>query len=129
MRTRHTMALAIIGFGLVAFVPQTPYAQTTRPAYFVAVFDAPSEQEIRDTDYPALVPGAFQPFGGRYVISSPRTIPFDGQPPARIVVIEFESMEKLQAWRASKAFRSLYDPHKAAGVRSFAVEGVAQGVD
>ena len=130
MQTRYSIALAMIaGFGLVAFAPQTLYAQTTRPAYFVAVFDAASEQKVRDTDYPALAPGTFQPFGGHYVISSPRTIPFDGQPPLRIVVIEFESMEKLQAWHASKAFRSLYHPYKAAKVRAFAVEGFAQGAD
>ena len=130
MQARYTMVLAMIAsFGFVAFLAQAPYAQTTRPAYFVAVFDAASEQEIRETDHPSLAPATFQQFGGRYVIQSPRTIPFDGQPLVRIVVIEFGSMEKLQAWHASKAFRSLYDPYKAAKVRAFAVEGFAQSAD
>ncbi len=130
MQARYIMVLAMIAsFGFVAFLAQAAYAQTTRPAYFVAVFDAASEQEIRETDHPSLVPATFQQFGGRYVIQSPRTIPFDVQPPMRIVVIEFESMEKLQAWHASEAFRSFYDPHKAAKVRAFAVEGFAQGAD
>ena len=130
MQARRTIALAMLaGFGVVAFLAQAFCAQVSRPAYFVAVFDAGSEQDVRNTNHPSLDPGTFQQFGGRYVIHSPRTTPFDGQPPARIVVIEFDSMEKLQAWRASKAFKSLYDPHKAGEVRSFAVEGLAQGAD
>jgi len=130
MQRRCAIALAMIaGFAPVAFVSQTLCAQPDPPAYYVAVFDFGSEQEVSDTDHPSLAPGAFQPFGGRYVISSPRTIPFDGQPPARIVVIEFGSMERLQAWRASKAFKNLYDARKAAKVRDFAVEGIARGGD
>ena len=130
MQTHYTVALSMIaGLGLVAFVAQALHAQTSRPAYFVTVFDAESEQEIRDTDYPSLAPGSFQAFGGRYAIHSGRTIPFDGQPPTRIVVIEFDSMEKLQAWHTSEAFRNLYDRHRSAKVRAFAVEGVIRGVE
>ena len=130
MQTRYTVALAMIaGFGLIAFAAQVLCAQTNRPAFFVTVFDAESEQEIRDTDYPSLAPGSFQPFGGRYAIHSGRTIPFDGQPPTRIVVVEFDSMEKLEAWRASAAFKNLYDRHRSAKVRAFAVEGVIPGAE
>ncbi|HML08276.1 MAG TPA: DUF1330 domain-containing protein [Xanthobacteraceae bacterium] len=130
MKTRYPVTLALIaGFGLLVLASQTLDAQARRHAFFVTVFDAESEQEVLNTDYPSLAPATFQPFGGRYAIQSARTIPFDGQPPTRIVVVEFDSMEKLLAWHESAAFRSSYDPHRSARVRAFAVEGMPQGAE
>ena len=50
---------------------------------------------------------------------------FGGQSPMQIVVVAFDSMEKLQAWHQSDAFNTLYDIHKISSVRAFAVKGVA----
>jgi uncharacterized protein (DUF1330 family) len=50
-------------------------------------------------------------------------VTFDGKPPNQIVVIAFDSIANAQAWRASNAFREMYDVNKIANVRAFAVEG------
>jgi uncharacterized protein (DUF1330 family) len=128
MITRLIGAMALIAsFGLGAFATQVVKTQASPPAYFVTLFGGQSDQEIMDTDYPSLSPGTFQQFGGHYIIHSGRTVTFDGQPPMRIVVIAFDSMERLQAWHRSDAFERLYDIHKITNVRAFAVEGVAPG--
>lgn len=121
-------AVAVVAsFGLGAFATQLLEIQASRPAYFVTLFGDQSDQEIMGTDYPSLSPGTFQQFGGHYIIHTGRTITFDGQPPMRIVVVAFDSMERLQAWHQSDAFKKLYDIHKISNVRAFAVEGVAPG--
>jgi uncharacterized protein (DUF1330 family) len=124
IRLIGTLAL-LASFGLGALANQFLETQASPPAYFVTLFGGQSDQEIMDTDYPSLSPGSFQQFGGRYIIHTGRTITFDGQPPMQIVVVAFDSMEKLQAWHQSDAFNTLYDIHKISSVRAFAVKGVA----
>ena len=124
--TRLIGTLALVAsFGLGAVGSQFLETQAARPAYFVTLFGDQSDQEIMDTDYPSLSPGTFQQFGGHYIIHTGRTVTYDGQPPMRIVVVAFNSLERLQAWHQSDAFKKLYDIHKISNVRAFAVEGVA----
>ena len=117
----------IASFGLGVFAAPALHLPEVAPAYFVTLFDTELASEMMNTDYPSLAPGTFQPFGGHYIIHSGRTISFDGQPPKQIVVIMFDSMERLQAWHDSKAFKQSYDLYKIAKVKAFAVEGVAPG--
>lgn len=130
MKMQHpyiTLLAIIAGFGLGAFVVTGLRSENAAPAYFVTLFDTALESEMTSTNYPSLAPATFQPFGGHYLIHSGRTIRFDGQPPKQIVVIAFDSMERLQAWHSSEAFKQLYDVYKIAKVKAFAVEGVAPG--
>ena len=121
MKTRYTVTLAMIaGFGFGAVAAQTLHAQATPPAYVITIFDT---QQVMNTSYPSLDPATFQPFGGRYIVHFGKTVTFDGQPPNQIVIIAFDSIENAQAWRASDAFRKMYDVNKIAKVRAFAVEG------
>lgn len=125
MTHRAAMALVLVaGFGLGALATTAVRSQSGRPAYFVTLFDTVSQSEVADTNYPSLAPASFQAFRGRYLIHSGRTVSFDGQPPKQIVVIAFENMERLQQWHRSEAFSQLYDVHKIAKVKAFAVEGV-----
>jgi uncharacterized protein (DUF1330 family) len=65
--------------------------------------------------------------GGRYVAAGKAT-PLEGEPPkTRIVVIAFDSLEKIQARRNSEKFkeaRKIGD--KYAKYRSYAIDGVPQ---
>ena len=79
-----------------------------------------------NTNYPLLAPSTFQPFGGHYVVHGGKMIAFEGQPPGQYVVVAFDSMEKVQAWRASDSFKQMYDRYKIGGLRVFAVEGATQ---
>lgn len=113
-------------FGSVlAFAQQNApgYSSPTPPVYVVTLF----EGEINlKTDYPSLNPATFQPFGGRYIVHGGKIVTFEGAPPGQYVVIAFDSMEKVQAWRASAAFKELRDIYKIGKLRVFAVEGTTQ---
>ncbi len=128
MKVRYVVMLSTIAnFGLGIFAAPALRLRDAPPAYFVTLFDTGSASELMSTDYPSLAPATFQPFGGHYIIHSGRTISFDGQPPKKIVVIAFDSMERLQEWHGSEAFKQLYDVYKIAKVKAFAVEGVVPG--
>jgi uncharacterized protein (DUF1330 family) len=77
-------------------------------------------------NYPSLDPATFQPYGGRYIVHGGKTVTFEGDSPGNYVVIAFDSMEKVQAWRASAAFKEMYDIYKIGKIRVFAVQGVSQ---
>jgi len=89
-----------------------------------------AEVEVTDPgkfeEYRKLVPPTIEAFGGRYVV---RGGAIDGREggwqPKRIVVIEFDDMERAKAWHDS----DLYAPARAlreasADTRMIVVEGV-----
>ena len=89
-----------------------------------------AEVEVTDPgkfeEYRKLVPPTIEAFGGRYVV---RGGAIDGREgswqPKRIVVIEFDDMERAKAWHDS----DLYAPARAlreasANTRMIVVEGV-----
>ena len=89
-----------------------------------------AEVEVTDPgkfeEYRKLVPPTIDAFGGRYVV---RGGVIDGREggwqPKRIVVIEFDDMERAKAWHDS----DLYAPARAlreasANTRMIVVEGV-----
>lgn len=122
MKTRYAVTFATMaGFGFGVLTARGLHAQSTPHAYVITLFDA---GQMVSSNYPSLAPATFQPFGGRYIIHSGRTITFDGEPPKQMVVVAFDSMEKALAWRTSDAFKEMYDIHNMANVRAFAVEGV-----
>ncbi len=115
MKTHYTVTLAMVaGFGLGAVAVQGPDPDAYAKEY------APKAQ--------ALIKAA----GGRLVAiggaaSAAKVIAFDGEAPKRAVVQVWDSMEKIQAWRANPEYielRKIGD--KYAKFRSFAVEGVPQ---
>ena len=90
-----------------------------------------AEVEVTDPgkfeEYRKLVPPTIDAFGGRYVVRGGGAI--DGREggwqPKRIVVIEFDDMERAKAWHDS----DLYAPARAlreasANTRMIVVEGV-----
>jgi uncharacterized protein (DUF1330 family) len=102
------------------------HAQCKPPVYYVG------ENDVTDPDGYAkeYIPRARELIiagGGRYVAAGKATS-LEGEPPkSRIVVLAFDSMEKIQAWRNSAAFkehRKIGD--KYAKFRSYAVDGVPQ---
>jgi uncharacterized protein (DUF1330 family) len=68
---------------------------------------------------------AIEEGGGKYVVRGGKTTSFQGTPPAsRVVVLQFESMDKAQAWWDSPGRKnSQLIGDKYATFRIFAVEG------
>src|SRR3954471_21952280 len=84
------------------------------PAYYVADFEVTDREAIRS--YSANVEATFAPCGGRFTVRGGDPVPLEGQPPkGRLVVIEFDSMERAQAWYNSPAYSQLRPTRQSAG--------------
>jgi uncharacterized protein (DUF1330 family) len=57
--------------------------------------------------YVAQVPPTLAPFGGRYVVRSGATEAIEGDPPGRIVILEFPDRAAALAWRSSPAYAAI----------------------
>ena len=57
--------------------------------------------------YVVQVPPTLGPFGGRYVVRSGATEAVEGEPPGRIVILEFPDRDAALAWRASPAYQAI----------------------
>src|SRR5208283_4695853 len=102
-----TPALALLaGVAIGGFAIHGTHAQGTPSVYVITELDvADNNKDAFSKDYAPLVPPTFQPFGGHYTVRGGNTVTFDGAPPKRIVVIAFDNMDKVKAWRASDAYK------------------------
>jgi uncharacterized protein (DUF1330 family) len=111
------------GFALGAAVTVGVHAQAKPPAYTIA--------EIEVTD-----PSTFQQYGqatgksvpeagGRIIVRGGKSFVVNGPPPKQIVVIQWESLEKAQAFFESEGYRKLVPIRdKSSHFRAFVIEGV-----
>ena len=115
----------VAGMAIGAAAIQGLHAQTKPQAYVVIpilkITDAETLKKI-----PAVVAPAIAAAGGHYVIRTDKTIKLDGNPPARLVVIGFDSVEKAQAY-ANHPVQQEVNKLLAASTESlsFIVEGTA----
>ena len=64
--------------------------------------------------------------GGQYVIRSEKFISLDGTPPARLVILKFDSVEKAQAFEKTTAQKEITAARmKTTDSLSFIVEGIS----
>jgi uncharacterized protein (DUF1330 family) len=127
MKAKYSVALAMAAsFALGAIAVHGLHAQARPPGYVVV------EAAVKDNDgyVKEFIPPAAKAIaeaGGKYVVRGGKTASFAGTPPAsRVVVLQFESMDKAQAWYDSpgrKDSQTIGD--KYATFRIFAVEGVS----
>ena len=127
MRTRNAVILAMIaGFGLGVVAVQSLHAQAKPPVYYV------SEVEIANPDayakeYQPKAGDIVRAAGGRYLATGAPTAIEGAKPATRAVVIVWDSMDAIMAWRNSDAFkvnRKLGE--KYATFRAFTLNGVPQ---
>jgi uncharacterized protein (DUF1330 family) len=125
MKTKYTVALAMAAsFALGALAVQGLHAQAKPPGY-VVVEVAVTDKDGYAKEFIPPAAKAIEEGGGKYVVRGGKTTSFQGTPPAsRIVVLQFESMDKAQAWWDSPG-RKNSQPigDKYATFRIFAVEG------
>ncbi len=77
--------------------------------------------------YKQLAPAAVAAYGGHYVARGGRTVTLEGDwQPERLVILQFESVERAQAWWDSPEYRDAKAlRHQAARSRMVVIEGVA----
>jgi uncharacterized protein (DUF1330 family) len=128
MKTHYTIALAMLaGFGLGTVAVQGLHAQAKAPVYQV------TEVEILDTeaylkDYVPKAGAAIRAAGGKFLALGGKTTAIEGEPPkSRITIQQWDSIEKIKAFRDSAAYKELQPLRdKLAKFRTYAVEGIVQ---
>ena len=128
MKTHHIVALAMFaGFGLGAVAVQGLHAQAKPPVYQIVEIDV-IDQAAYVKDYAPKAQAAIKASGGKFLAAGGKTTSIEGEPPkSRVVLQQWDSLEKIQAYRDSAAFKDLLPLRdKLAKFRSFVVEGVSQ---
>ena len=82
---------------------QTLHAQATPPA-FIIVENAVTNQDAYNKEYGPVIVKAVEDHGGKILVRGGKTLSFYGAPPkSRVGVIQFQSLEKAQAFADSRA--------------------------
>ena len=59
----------------------------------------------RYEDYKKMVPSTLEPYGGRFLVRGGKVQNLEGSwDPARMVIIEFDSVERAKAWWGSNEY-------------------------
>src|SRR5262245_50281463 len=128
MKIQHSLALAMLaGIGIGAAVVQTLHAQARPPVYYIAEIEV-TNQDAYTKEFVPLAQAAIKTSGGRFLAQGGKVTVFEGEPPKpRVVVQVWDSLEKIQTWRASAEFKaSRQVGERYAKFRSYAVEGLPQ---
>ncbi len=77
-------------------------------------------------DYTAVTPGLIAKFGGRFLVRGGESVTLEGpEATERIVVVEFESLERAEAMYRSEAYQAAIKLRAGAATAQFiAVAGV-----
>jgi uncharacterized protein (DUF1330 family) len=133
MKLHTGIALGVFaGIGIGAGTVQGLHARSTPPVYYVAEIDA-SDPEAYAKEYVPKAEAIIKAAGGRYVASggagsSGKLVGFEGEPPKiRVVILVWDSLEKIKAWRSSPEYlEARKTGDKYAKFRSFAVDALPQ---
>ena len=131
MRSNYKIAVAVTA-GIAIFAVQGLHAQSKPPVYFVAEIDV-TNPDAYAKEYAPKAQAIIKAAGGRFLAiggsaaTSGTVTAFDGDAPKRVVVQVWDSMEKIQAWRANPEYVELRKVgEKYAKFRSFAVDGLPE---
>ena len=126
-RTTMTVGLSILaGAALGAAAVETLHAQAKPLAFQIAEVTI-KDQDGFNKEFLPLIVKANADNGGKFLARGGKTLAIQGDPPApRIVIVQFDNLEKLQAAIDSSAFKdALAVGNKYATQRVYGVEGVA----
>jgi uncharacterized protein (DUF1330 family) len=122
----------LAGVAIGAAAVQGLYAQQKAPVYFVAEITV-SDPEGYAKEYAPKAQAIIKSHGGQFLAiggsggTGKSVIAFDGDPPKRLVVQRWASMDQIKGWREDPQYQQLREVGKKyATFRSFAVEGLEQ---
>ena len=82
-----------------------------------------SDPDVFQT-YVVQVPPTVAAFGGRYLVRSGASEAISGEPPGRLVILEFPDRETAKAWRTSPAYAAILPIRDASSTsRVYVVDG------
>jgi uncharacterized protein (DUF1330 family) len=127
MKKYIALALATLaGAALGAAAIQGLHAQAKPPAFNIAEITITNDEAYTKEYVPPILK-SIQDSGGKFIVRGGKIASVVGAPPApRITVIQFESLDKAQAWFNSPAYKAAQAiGDKYATFRAYQVEGVA----
>jgi uncharacterized protein (DUF1330 family) len=111
--------------GLVALAATLATAsQPAKKAYLLVQVDVTNPAQYQE--YAKLSPGIVAKFGGKYLARAGRTVTLEGPPArSRVVVLEFPSVERVEAFYNSPEYVAARKVRAGAGQAQFVVvEGI-----
>jgi uncharacterized protein (DUF1330 family) len=134
MKPKYAITLATLsGIALGAIAVQALHAQTKPPVYLVTEITV-TNPEGYGKEYSPKAQASIKAAGGHLVAlggsgggGANKVTAVEGEPPKRVAIQMWDSLEKMQAWRNGadyKAARQIGD--KYAKFHSYAVDGIAQ---
>jgi uncharacterized protein (DUF1330 family) len=128
MKRLLTPALTLVaGVAIGAVAVLSLHAQAKPPGYYIAEITV-KDQDAYVKEFVPPATKSFQDQNGKFLVRGGKTVATQGAAPSpRVVVIQFDSLDKAEAWwnsSAQKAAQAIGD--KYATFRSFIVEGLAQ---
>lgn len=126
MKTGVSILISVAaGFAVGAAAVQALHAQGKPPAFVVGEIDI-RNVELLDKEYVPAASKVIRDGGGKYIVVGGKSVSFYGEPPKRIAIMAFESLEKAEATFKSAAYKEIKAVgDKYASFRIYAVEGVA----
>lgn len=127
MKTRYTVALAMLaGIGIGAVGVHGLQAQAQPPVYMIALNEV-SNADGYAKEYLPPAQASIKAHGGVYVAAGPGTVLAGSVAGTRIVILRWDSLEQLKAWRDSPEYQAaLKIGEKYAKYNIVAVNGVKQ---
>lgn len=122
-----TMLAVLAGVGIGAVSMHALRAQAKAPAYLITEITVKNEDGYTRQFLPARAK-AIQDAGGKYIVRTGDSVAVAGQAPAqRILIVQFDDMDKLSAFVDSGAFKDSEDVgERYADIRVYGVEGVSR---
>ena len=122
-----TMLAVLAGVGIGAVSMHALRAQAKAPAYLITEITVKNEVGYTRQFLPARAK-AIQDAGGKYIVRTGDSVAVAGQAPAqRILIVQFDDMDKLSAFVDSSAFKDSEDVgERYADIRVYGVEGVSR---
>src|SRR5947207_9512173 len=108
MNARYTvLAAAVAGFAAGAVTIEQLHAQAKPPVFYVAEIDM-KNAEAYQKEYAPKAQALIKKMGGKTLAAGQNITSFDGTAPkSRVAVQQWDSLEKIQAWRNSAEWKEL----------------------
>ena len=128
MKTKYKLAIALVaGTAIGGAAIQSIHAQMKPPTYVVVAIRKINDADTFKTGVLDKAQAAIAAGGGQFIIRTDKITSLDGTPPQRFVLLQFDSVEKAQAWNKSAAQKEIDAVRiKTTDSLSFIVEGIAK---
>jgi uncharacterized protein (DUF1330 family) len=127
MKTKYTNALSMLaGMAVGAVAVQSLHAQAKPPVYMVALNEVTNADRYAK-EYVPPAQASVKAHGGVYVAAGPGTVIEGDLPKGPVVILRWDSLEALKAWKDSPDFVAAHEiGMKYAKFNIVAINGVTQ---